>query len=64
MHDTATESRPLRVNTVALRLGCSERMVRKLLDEGKLRGWRVGVEWRVSPEAVVEYQQSGVDEAE
>ncbi len=49
-------SRPLRVTEVAERLGCSVRTVHRELRRGKLRGYRVGRDWRVSPEALVEYE--------
>lgn len=57
MPDTTTgrPSRPLTVAQVALRLGCSAKTVRRLLDERKLRGFKLEHEWRVSPEALVEY---------
>ncbi len=51
-------SRPLRVTEVAERLGCDVRTVQRELKRGRLRGWRVGRDWRVSPEAVVEYQEN------
>jgi excisionase family DNA binding protein len=53
-------SRPLTVAQVAHRLGCSPRTVRRELDRGKLRGFKVGSDWRVSPEALVEYQSGGL----
>lgn len=56
----ANLSRPLRVARVAELLGCDVRTVQRELKRGRLRGWRVGRDWRVSPEAVVEYQHASV----
>jgi excisionase family DNA binding protein len=50
-------SRPLRVARVAELLGCTARTVERELRLGRLRGWRVGSHWRVSPEAVAEYRE-------
>jgi excisionase family DNA binding protein len=55
----ARPSRPLTVAQVAHRLGCSARTVQREIARGKLRAFRAGSDWRVSPEALVEYQEAG-----
>lgn len=59
-------SRPLRVPRVAELLDCSVRQVQRMLERGErgvppprgLRGYRVGTDWRVTPEAVAEYREA------
>lgn len=64
--ETATSmSRPLRIPAVAKALDCSERTVRRLLgrwqrgEPGGLRGFKVGADWRVTPEALAEFRAGG-----
>ncbi len=63
--DPPNLSRPLRIPEVAKALRCSERTVRRLLERfargepGGLRGFKVGADWRVTPEAVVDFRHDG-----
>ena len=45
---------------VAVRLGCSERTVYKLLREGAIRSHRIGTRWKVKPEDLRTYLESTV----
>lgn len=62
-NDTAglRPSRPLTVTQVAHRLGVHRKTVLRELARKKLRGFKAGRDWRVTPEAVVEYQHGSVD---
>lgn len=52
----------LRCN-VEERLGCSKSMVLKLLAEGQLEGFKVGVHWRIYEDSVEAYQRKREAEA-
>ena len=45
----------LRLPEICAVLRCSEQTARKLLSEGRLRGVKVGREWRVEKGALVEF---------
>lgn len=49
MESKRSNTAPYDVRATAKYLGCSESMVKKLLASGKLKGFRVGDLWRVSP---------------
>lgn len=48
-------SRPLTVAQVAHRLGVHRKTVLREIERGHLRGFKAGRDWRISPEALVEY---------
>jgi excisionase family DNA binding protein len=54
-------ARPLSVTQVAHRLGLHRKTVLRELRRGRLRGFKAGRDWRISPEAVVEYQHGPTD---
>jgi excisionase family DNA binding protein len=64
MTDTTTlkPSRPLTVTQVAHRLGVNRKTVLRELARGRLRGFKSGSDWRITPEALVEYQQGQLRE--
>lgn len=39
--------------------GCSTDMVYSLLKDGRLRGFKLGKDWRITDEARIEYETSG-----
>lgn len=45
----------LRADQVQRRLSCSRSMVCKLLREGRLRGFKMGAEWRIYERSLDEY---------
>lgn len=47
----------LRADQVQKRLECSRSMVCKLLREGRLRGFKVGNDWRIYESSVHEYME-------
>jgi len=50
-------SKALRPEDVAARWECSEATVRRMLRDGRLRGFRVGGKlWRIRPEVVEEFE--------
>ena len=44
--------------TLAEKWGCSKDLVYDLLRSGKLRGFKLGRDWRISDEARLEYERS------
>lgn len=54
-----TAQRPWTPDMLADRWGCSGETVRKLCATGRLPAFRVGVQWRIRPEVVEEYEQCG-----
>jgi len=44
--------KPLRTYEAAQRLDCTQRTVRRLLDQGKLQGYKIGGTWRVEPDEI------------
>jgi excisionase family DNA binding protein len=51
------EMKPLKTHEIAKRLDCSQRTIRRLLDEGKLPGFKIGGTWRVKVEEMQEILQ-------
>ena len=47
------------VASLAEHWGCSTDMVYNLLREGKLRGFKLGKDWRITEEARIEYETCG-----
>jgi excisionase family DNA binding protein len=47
--------KPLTVSQVAERLACDPRTVRAEIERGRLPAFRVGHNWRVTPEALADY---------
>ena len=47
----------LRADQVERRLSCSRSMVCRLLREGRLRGFKVGSQWRIYSDSVEQYIQ-------
>jgi excisionase family DNA binding protein len=39
--------KPLRTYEAAKRFNCSQRTIRRLLDQGKLPGFKIGGTWRI-----------------
>lgn len=60
MVNGTTRSRPLTVRQVAERLGLHPKTVERELRRKKLRGFKAAGRWRVSPEALLEYQAGGM----
>ena len=53
-------TRAINANTAAAALACSRRQVTRMLADGRLRGFRVGRDWRVYHDSLDGYiQQSG-----
>lgn len=47
------------VASLAEHWGCSTDMVYSLLNSGKLRGFKLGKDWRITDEARIEYETCG-----
>jgi len=45
--------KPLRTYEAAQRLDCTQRTVRRLLDQGKLHGFKMGGTWRINNEEII-----------
>jgi excisionase family DNA binding protein len=48
----AGEMKPLKTYEAAKRFDCTQRTVRRLLDEGKLPGFKIGGTWRVKTDEI------------
>jgi excisionase family DNA binding protein len=44
--------KPLKTYEMAKRLDCSQRTIRRLCDEGKLPGFKIGGTWRIKAEEI------------
>ena len=44
--------KPLRTYEMAKRLDCSQRTIRRLCDEGKLPGFKIGGTWRIEVDEI------------
>jgi len=53
------DTAPLTVDDLAARWAVNGAVVRRMLRDGKLRGFRVGTLWRVPVDAVREVEQCG-----
>ena len=63
-HSSRPSSPPLTVMDVANHLGVSEDVVRDLLRKGKVRGGKVGGQWRIMPEDLADYVMATFEHAE
>lgn len=54
----AKDKKWIAVAEAARRSGYSSRTIRRLLQDGKIEGWKPGHDWLTTLEAVLEYKKS------